>query len=145
MKIKNLLQISPVVLAMACAFPSFAEDAPAAPKPGREAKGDKPGDKGGPGDISQEDREKLKAAHQKAMEDPKVKEAQKAFQDALKAAMLAADPTIGPLLEKMPMGRGEGGPGGKRGPGGPGGEGRHHPDGDKKGPHAEASESPAAK
>jgi len=142
MKIKNFLKISPAILAMAVAFPLFAEDptpAPGAPKPGREAKGGG-GERGGAPDMSPEDREKLKAAHQKAMEDPKVKEAQKAFQDALKAAMLAADPTIGPLLEKMPPGKlGDRGPRG--GPGGPGGEGRHKAGGDKA-PAASPSATP---
>jgi len=125
MKIKNLLQITPAILAMTFTFPLFAEDPSPVPSPaasGREAHGDRPaGDQGGrPSNLTPEERDKLKAARQKAMEDPKVQEAQKALQEAMKAAMLAADPTIGPLLDKM----------GSR-EHGPGGEGRHRGDGDK--------------
>lgn len=59
--------------------------------------------------LSQPEREKLKAAHEKAMQDPtvqtaheKMKQARKEFRDSMHAAMLKADPSIQPILDKMP-------------------------------------------
>ena len=74
--------------------------------------------KGGPrhqeerfANLSADEREKLKAARQKAMQDPMVQAAQekrrqadKEFHDALHASMLKADPSIQPILDKMPKG-----------------------------------------
>ena len=65
--------------------------------------------------LSPDEREKLKAARQKAMQDPavqaaheKMRQARKAFMDSMRAAMLKADPSIQPVLDKMPKaGRGE--------------------------------------
>jgi hypothetical protein len=52
---------------------------------------------------------KLKAVHTLAMEDPAVraadekrKQAEKEFHDILRAAMLKIDPTVQPILDKMP-------------------------------------------
>lgn len=112
MKIKLFLLITPLALAMMCASPSFAQDASAtpgaAPSPHHKPKFEKPDKEGPLANLSPEEREKLKAAHEKAMQDPKVQAAhetlaaaQKAFQDALKAALLQADPSLGPILEKM--------------------------------------------
>jgi hypothetical protein len=62
-------------------------------------------------DLSAEDRQKLKAAHDKVMQDPglraahdKLRQARKEFRDSMRAAMLKADPTIQPILDKMPKG-----------------------------------------
>jgi uncharacterized protein YbaA (DUF1428 family) len=59
--------------------------------------------------LSPEEREKLKAARQKAMQDPvvqaareKMRQADKEFRDALHASMLRADPSLQPILDKMP-------------------------------------------
>jgi hypothetical protein len=64
--------------------------------------------------LPQEDRQKLKAAHEKAMQDPglkaahdKLRQARKEFRDSMRAAMLKADPTIQPILDKMPTGEKE--------------------------------------
>jgi hypothetical protein len=65
--------------------------------------------------LSPEEREKLKAARQKAMQDPgvqaaheKMRQARKDFVTSMRAAMLKADPTIQPVLDKIPKaGRGE--------------------------------------
>ena len=61
--------------------------------------------------LSADEREKLKAAHQKAMQDPavqaaqeKMRQADNEFHDALHASMLKADPSIQPILDKMPKG-----------------------------------------
>jgi hypothetical protein len=74
--------------------------------------------KGGPrhheerfANLSPEEREKLKAARQKAMQDPvvqaaqeKMRQADKEFHDALHASMLKADPSLQPILDKLPKG-----------------------------------------
>ena len=58
-----------------------------------------------------DERQKFEAARQKAMQDPsvqaahdKMRQAHKEFQDAMRAAMLKADPSIQPVLNKMPDG-----------------------------------------
>jgi hypothetical protein len=68
--------------------------------------------------LSPEEREKLKAARQKAMQDPnvqaaheKMKQAHQEFMTSMHAAMLKADPSIQPVLDKIPKG-GRGGHGG---------------------------------
>jgi len=82
------------------------------------------------------------------MQDPKVQEAQKAlmeaqkaFMDTLEQAMLAADPTIGPLLEKMRAGRG--GDHREDWGRGEGYEGRRQSRGPDKGPSPAPTVSPA--
>jgi hypothetical protein len=61
--------------------------------------------------LSPEERQKLQAARQKAMEDPavqaahdKMRQAHKEFRDAMHGAMLKADPSIQPILDKIPSG-----------------------------------------
>jgi hypothetical protein len=58
--------------------------------------------------LNEEERAKLKAAHQKAMADPAVraardrlKQARREFREIMRPAMLKADPSIQPILEKM--------------------------------------------
>jgi hypothetical protein len=62
--------------------------------------------------LTPAERERLRAAHQKAMQDPAVRaaqqkmhEAHREFRDAMHASMLKADPTIQPVLNKIPEGR----------------------------------------
>jgi hypothetical protein len=59
--------------------------------------------------LAPEERQKVQAAHQKAMQDPavqaaheKLKDARKQFRDSMHAAMVKADPTIEPILAKLP-------------------------------------------
>jgi hypothetical protein len=66
--------------------------------------------------LSPEEREKLKAARQKAMQDPsvqaaheKMRQAHQEFMTSMRAALLKADPSIQPVLDKIPKaGRGGG-------------------------------------
>jgi uncharacterized protein YhaN len=58
--------------------------------------------------LSEEERSKLKAAHQKAIADPavraardKLRQARREFRDVLRPALLNADPSLQPILEKM--------------------------------------------
>jgi hypothetical protein len=58
--------------------------------------------------LSDEERSKLKAAHQKAMADPavrtardKLRQARREFREVLRPALLKADPSLQPILEKM--------------------------------------------
>ena len=58
--------------------------------------------------MTAEERGQLKAARQKVAQDPKVKEAEEKFRQAsrefhatMKEALLAADPSLGPVLEKL--------------------------------------------
>ena len=59
--------------------------------------------------LSPEERQKLQAARQKAIQDPavqaaheKMRAAHKEFRDAMHAAMLKADPSIQPILNRIP-------------------------------------------
>ena len=61
--------------------------------------------------LTPEERQKLKAAHQAAMQDPSVKAAEaekagdrkdkRAYREAMRAAMIKADPSVQPILDKM--------------------------------------------
>jgi hypothetical protein len=58
--------------------------------------------------LSEEDRAKLRAAHEKAMADPAVqaardrlRQARREFRELMRPAMLKADPTIEPILDKL--------------------------------------------
>ena len=58
--------------------------------------------------LNDEERAKLRAAHQRALEDPAVraaqermKQARREFREIMRPAMLRADPSIQPILEKM--------------------------------------------
>jgi Spy/CpxP family protein refolding chaperone len=62
--------------------------------------------------LTPAERQQLKAAHHKAMQDPavraahlKMREAHKEYRNAMRASMLKADPTIQPVLNKVPEGR----------------------------------------
>ena len=102
---KSLMTMSILAAALQIKPISFGQDA------------NEPG-KGGPrhqeerfANLSADEREKLKAARQKAMQDPVVQAAQekrrqadKEFHDALHASMFKADPSIQPILDKMPKG-----------------------------------------
>ena len=58
--------------------------------------------------LNEEERSKLRAAHQKAMADPAVRaardrlrQARREFRELLRPALLKADPSLQPILEKM--------------------------------------------
>ena len=58
--------------------------------------------------LSEEERAKLKAAHQKAMEDPavraaqeKLRQARREFRQVMRPAMLRADPSVQAILDKL--------------------------------------------
>jgi hypothetical protein len=62
--------------------------------------------------LSPEERQKVQAARQKAMQDPavqaahdKMRQVHKEFRDAMHAAMLKADPSIQSILNKIPQSR----------------------------------------
>ena len=59
--------------------------------------------------LSPEERQKVQAAHHKAIQEPsvqaareKMRQAHKEFREAMQAAMLKADPSIQPILNKIP-------------------------------------------
>jgi hypothetical protein len=58
--------------------------------------------------LSDEERSRLRAAHQKAMMDPavqaareKLKQARREFREVLRPALLKADPSLQPILDKL--------------------------------------------
>ena len=58
--------------------------------------------------LNEEERARLKAAHQKAMADPAVqaardrlRQARREFREVMRPAMLKADPSIQPILDKV--------------------------------------------
>jgi hypothetical protein len=59
--------------------------------------------------LSPEERQKVQAARRKAIQEPsvqaareKMRQAHKEFRDAMRGAMLKADPSIQPILNKIP-------------------------------------------
>jgi Spy/CpxP family protein refolding chaperone len=65
--------------------------------------------------LSADERQKLQAARQKAMQDPtvqasreKMRQARREFRDAMHAAMLKADPSLQQVLNKIPKRGGSG-------------------------------------
>jgi hypothetical protein len=61
--------------------------------------------------LSADERAKMKAVRAKVMNDPSVKaakqklrQARNEFRDSMRAAMLKADPSIEPILQKLPKG-----------------------------------------
>ena len=58
--------------------------------------------------LTEDERARLRAAYQKAMQDPavqgareKLKQARREFRETLRPALLKADPSIQPILEKL--------------------------------------------
>jgi hypothetical protein len=103
MKIKSLLMISALALPLQMSPFAFGQN-PDQSENGQDAQWEKRLT-----NLSSPERQKLNAAHQKAMEDPsvqaarqKIREAQREFREAIRAAMLKADPSVQPILEKLP-------------------------------------------
>ena len=111
MKIKSLIIVSMLIGALQLSPIVFAQG----PK----------GTEGGRGgrwqqrlaNLTPDEREKLKAARQKAMQDPsvqaaheKMRQARQDFIGAMRGAMVKADPSVQPILDKIPKG-GRGGNG----------------------------------
>ncbi len=104
MNTKGLLTILAAAAALQFAPVVSAQDADAAdhPRRGRYARM--------LANLSPEERAKLRAAHHQAMADPAVQAAKdrqiaaaREFRELKRARMLQADPTIQPILDKMPM------------------------------------------
>lgn len=107
MSVKSLITISILAVALQITPVAFGQDDDQPMGRGRWEKR--------LANLSPEERQKLQAAHQKAMQDPAVQAAHdkmravhKEFRDAMHAAMLKADPSIQPILNKIP-GRKRGG------------------------------------
>ncbi len=103
MKIKSLVMMSILGAALQLAPVALGEDSE---EPRKRWRHDH---EGRFANLSPEERQKLEAAHQKAMQDPavqaaheKMRQARRDFEDTMHAAMLKADPSIQPILDKMP-------------------------------------------
>ena len=90
----GLLQLSPLV---------FGQDSDQPGKGWRHNRGDHLAN------LTPEERQKVEAARKTAMQDPavqsareKMRQSRKDFQGAMHAAMLKADPSIQPILDKIP-------------------------------------------
>lgn len=101
MRVKSLITLSILAVALQITPVAFGQDDDQPMGRGRWEKR--------LANLSPEERQKLQAVHQKAMQDPtvqaahdKMREAHKEFRDAMKAAMLKADPSIQPILNKIP-------------------------------------------
>jgi hypothetical protein len=104
MKAKLTLLLVPTLAAVLQFAPALPAQPPA-DKPGRQFQMER---RARWSNLSEEERSKLKAAHQKAMADPAVwaardrlRQARREFREVLRPALLKADPSIQPILEKM--------------------------------------------
>ena len=107
MKTKTFLIVSAVAVAMQFNSASFAQ------APDEQGYGKRARHARFLSNLSGDERAKLRAAHQQAMADPAVqaaKDRQRAaaqeFRQLKRQRMLQADPTIQPILDKMPARRG---------------------------------------
>lgn len=96
---------SPLLLALLAGAPlaAFAQSPAPSPEASAPAAASHAAAPGMP--FSTEDREKLQAAHTKAMQDPAVQAAlikENVAADHLRAAMIAEDKSLGPILDKIP-------------------------------------------
>ena len=113
-KAASLSFVAALAISIASQLSLRADDAPPArQRPPSNA----PSGPGGPGfgfrgpgmdSLSQDEKDKLRAASEKAMQDEKVKAAlekslaaAKEFREALRAVQLAADPSVEPILKKL--------------------------------------------
>lgn len=103
MKTKNFLILSAVAAALQFAPASFAQS------PDGEHYGKREWRERYLANLSPEERTKLRAAHQKVMADPAVqaakdrqRQASQEFRELKRARMLQADPSIQPILDKLP-------------------------------------------
>ena len=106
MKTKNLFIISAVAAALYFSPTVYAEspDGGEYGKRGRHSRM--------LANLSVEERAQLRAAHQKVMADPAVqaakdrkRQAAREFRELKRARMLQVDPTLQPILDKIPAGR----------------------------------------
>ena len=106
MKLKTLLIISAAAVTLQFAATGFAQspDAQGYGRHGRHGRHAR-----FLANLSVEERAKLRAAHEKAMADPAVqaakdraRQARRELRDLRRAAMLRADPSIQPILDKIP-------------------------------------------
>ncbi len=93
--------------ALATATPSVSAPAKAAVAPA-EAEENEGGMRRALEVLTPEERQTLRAAHKAALQDPSVKAAEatrstdkRGYRQAMRAAMLKADPNVGPILAKM--------------------------------------------
>jgi hypothetical protein len=105
MRMKILITISILAAALQIAPVAFAQGRQRGGGGGAERMG------GAMGNLTQEERQKVMAARRTAMQDPavsaakqKMEQISKEFHDAMDAAMLKADPSLKPILDKMPKG-----------------------------------------
>jgi hypothetical protein len=103
MKTRTFLFIATVAAVLPFASPASAQSQ-AAPDGSRHARHER-----FLASLSPDERAKLRAAHQKAMADPAVqaakdraRQARREFRDLKRQTMLRADPTIQPILDKLP-------------------------------------------
>jgi hypothetical protein len=108
MKTKMLVTMSILTAALQFAPVAFAQDEDQSGRPGWNRRGQW---QNRMSNLSADERQKMQAAEQKAMQDPavqsareKLKHARKEFRDSMRAAMLKADPSVQPILDKMPKG-----------------------------------------
>jgi Spy/CpxP family protein refolding chaperone len=104
MRMKLLITISILAAAL--------QIAPVALSQGRQRGGGGERGMAGMGNLTQEERQKVMNARKTAMQDPAVQSARQKMQaaskemhDAMDAAMLKADPSIKPILDKIPKGQ----------------------------------------
>src|SRR5215213_10370722 len=105
MKAKSLFLISAAALGLTILPTSFAEPLDSQDGGGRRWKQERR-----LANLSPEERTKLRSAHRTAMADPAVqaakdrlRQAARDFRDLKRQTMLRADPTIQPILDKVPQ------------------------------------------
>jgi hypothetical protein len=104
MKAKLTFLLVPATAAALQFTPAVLAQSPA-DKPGRQFQMER---RARWANLNEDERSRLKAAHQKAMSDPTVRaardrlrQARREFREVMRPALLKADPSLQPVLEKM--------------------------------------------
>jgi len=107
MKLKLTLLLVPALACVSQFAPNaFAQSPPDRPdRPFRQFQNER---RARFANLTEDERARLRAAHQKAMQDPalqaareKLKQARREFRELLRPALLKADPSIQPILDKL--------------------------------------------
>jgi len=107
MKLKLTLLVVPALACVSQFAPNvFAQSPPNRPdRPFRQFQNER---RARFANLTEDERAQLRAAHQKAMQDPalqaareKLKQARREFRELLRPALLKADPSIQPILDKL--------------------------------------------
>ena len=106
MKVKLIYLLAPVLVCLSPLAPNIVAQPPDRPdKPFRRFQNER---RARWANLTEDERARLRSAHEKAMQDPalqaareKLRQARREFRELLRPALLKADPSLAPILDKI--------------------------------------------